>query len=216
MSHVVGILHDHHRSILKQLNWSCCIAECCNVLQSVAVCCRVLQCVAECHSVLQSATVCCIVFLFKRLSWKGNEPWPFRVLFLTLITMSILIFSWTGCNILKQTVTLWNTLQHSATHRNTLQHTATLCNTLLHTATHCNTLQHTATRCNTLFSERAQVSNPVFFSHALHVLQCVAICCNVLHCVALCRSVCCSVLRHVTLTRERAQSQQSSLFSCPT
>jgi len=54
-----------------------CIAECCRVLQGVAVCCRVLQCgiqerrtwyqlscrvlqcVAECCSVSQSVAVCC-------------------------------------------------------------------------------------------------------------------------------------------------------------
>jgi len=38
-----------------------CVAECCSVLQSVAVCCRVLQCVAECCSVLQRVAVCCRV-----------------------------------------------------------------------------------------------------------------------------------------------------------
>jgi len=38
-----------------------CVAECFSVLQSVSVCCRVFQCVAECFSVLQSVSVCCSV-----------------------------------------------------------------------------------------------------------------------------------------------------------
>jgi len=50
---------------------SCCLsaldsspldnAECCSVLQCVAVCCRVLQSVAECCSVLQCLAVSCSV-----------------------------------------------------------------------------------------------------------------------------------------------------------
>ena len=36
-------------------------AECCKVLQCVAVRCSVLQCVAECCSVLQCVAVCCSV-----------------------------------------------------------------------------------------------------------------------------------------------------------
>jgi len=39
-----------------------CVAECFSVLQSVSVCCRVFQCVAECFSVLQSVSVCCRAF----------------------------------------------------------------------------------------------------------------------------------------------------------
>jgi len=38
-----------------------CAAVCCSVLQCVVVCCNVLQCAAMCCSVLQRAAVCCSV-----------------------------------------------------------------------------------------------------------------------------------------------------------
>jgi len=102
----------------------------------------------------------------------------------------------THCSTLQHTATHCNTLQHTATHYNTLQHTATHCNTLQHTATHRNTLQHIATHCNilsgslhfvgTLYKKRRRVRHSLGRGHhrKTNVLQCVAMCCSVLQCVA--------------------------------
>jgi len=109
---------------------SLCVAVCCSLLQSVAVCwsgeTRVDPCSLDSIDTLQhTATHCCT-----------------------------LQHTATHCNILQHTATYCNTLQHTATHCNALQHTATHCSTLQHTATHCNRAlvphQHTATLCSTL------------------------------------------------------------------
>ena len=60
------------------------------------------------------------------------------------------------------------------------------CNALQHTATHCNTLQRTATHCNTtvlMLSIKYSLND---HSISTVVLQCVAVRCSVLQCVALC------------------------------
>jgi len=121
-------------------------------------------------------------------------------------------------------------LQHTATHCNTLQHTATHSNTLQHIATYCNTLQHIATHCNTpstsvpsraggeasarateTTSSSLSAMPPDEYFHRLQV-QCAAVCCSVVHRVAVCccqhfcprcplmlqcSAVCCSVLQRV-------------------
>jgi len=85
-------------------------------------------------------------------------------------------------------------------HCSTLQHTATHCNTLQHTATHYNTLQHTpetktSSTNNRIASRLLRVLSCIeFWECKLNdsfcyycvscVLQCVAVCCSVLQCVA--------------------------------
>jgi len=147
-------------------------------LQCVAECCGVLQCVAVWDSVC--VAVCCSVLHFSS---------TYTSVLGTSGTCSVLQSVAVFCSVLQRVAFLmdlhyclgnkWN-LTHHATHArqswghlphgaqvpipptlhchvrpNTLQHTATHCNNTLpcqakHTATHCNTLQHTATHCNTL------------------------------------------------------------------
>ena len=52
--------HEQPQSMLPQREMQS-VAVCCSVLQCVAVCCSVLQCVVECCSVLQCVAVCCSV-----------------------------------------------------------------------------------------------------------------------------------------------------------
>jgi len=86
----------------------------------------------------------------------------------------------------QHTATLCNTQQHTATPCNTLQHTATaFCNAPTNSATHRNTLQHTAAHCN-------RPQHTVCCSG--NILRCistqyVAVCCNLLQCVAMFSSV---------------------------
>jgi len=90
------------------------------------------------------------------------------------------------------------------THCNTPQRTATYCDTLQHTATHCNVLQHINSRNTrnsgqeraktdddkqqrlaaeqTLFESLAHLQSHHSIVHGYSVLQCVAMCCNVLQC----------------------------------
>jgi len=80
--------------------------------------------------------------------------------------------------------------ERSQTHCNTLQHTATHCNIPQHTVTHCNTLQHTVTHVLTPIRGK-KGRDPTgalncFFEKCpggacCSVLQCVAVCCSVLH-----------------------------------
>ena len=92
-----------------------------------------------------------------------------------------------------------------------VQHTTTQCNTLQHAATH--TATHTATRCNTLHHEyEYSLFDECAFWHREHinpstcgVLQCIAVCCSALQCVAVCLKVCCSVLQCVLHQRQHLQ-----------
>jgi len=139
----------------------------------------------------------------------------------------------THCSTLQHTATHCNTLQHTATHCNALQRTATHCNTLQHTATHCNTLQHAATHCDTLRHSGIHLKG-VKASHvcvwvAVPVAIIVAMCCRVLHCVALARAVkipgslstfwhrftvCCSVLQSVSKVTANSQSYLAAVLLC--
>jgi len=121
------------------------------VLQSVAVCCSVLQCVAVC--LVSSAT-------FSRRPTRHSTTHAF-------IKASTMQHTSTHCktptfvnpnNAPIHTNPPCNTVQHAAIHSNSLQLTATHCNTAphkrlacaQHIAIHCNTLQRTVTHCNTL------------------------------------------------------------------
>jgi len=109
----------------------------------------------------------------------------------------------THCN------TLWpfldNDMQISWIYCNTSQHNATRRNTLQHTATHCNTLQHTIIRLGQWHEDLLNLCANMcaclyyvcqtkdicwqlrIFKHVLFVwgvLQCVAVCCSVLHLVS--------------------------------
>ena len=107
----------------------------------------------------------------------------------------------TAANILQHTATEWvfrfhqrwqgqrkhlsrrnahcNALQHTATHRNAPQRTATHRNTPQHTTTQ-HTTPHTSTPTN------SAIPAPLAPPHELarSVLQCAAVCCSVLQCVA--------------------------------
>ena len=108
-------------------------------------------------------------------------------------------------NTRQHTATHCNTLQHTAAHFNTLPHAATHCDKLQYTAIHCNTLQHTQGANKELYGLQLNQSyNGNNFSKAAYdvynssgvmliaaqdengtgVLQCVAVCCSVLQCVA--------------------------------
>jgi hypothetical protein len=65
---------------------------------------------------------------------------------------------------------------------------------LQHTATHYNTLQHTATHCNTaLYCLILVLKYSAVQRMGQHnaVLQCIAVCCIVLQCIAVHHSLCC-------------------------
>jgi len=109
------------------------------------------------------------------------------------------------CNTLQLTATHCTTLHNTATHCNTdglaqpipqyQQKNATHCNSLQHTAPYCTTLQHTATQTDLLnrylnTNKKMGKRMGCYFKplHSLpwvvNVLQCVAVCCSVLQCVA--------------------------------
>ena len=108
----------------------------------------------------------------------------------------------THCTTLHHTATHCNALQHTVTHCNALQQTTPHCNTLRYTAAHCNILQHTATHCNALHHPATHCNTVVVLvvegfcalpSPSLHnTVQCVAVRCIELQCIA----ECCSVLQN--------------------
>jgi len=133
-----------------------------NVLQCVAVCCRVLPCVAVCCNVLskrdmkvrrgERVAVCCNVLQCVAISspqYRRGDHSDIEANILTLHRV---------CTCRRAHVYV--------------QHTATHC-----TATHCHTLQHTyivcAVCCSVLQCVREGTSRRVCCS----VLQCVAVCC---------------------------------------
>ena len=133
----------------------------------------------------------------------------------------------THCNSLQLTATHCNTLQHTATHCNTLQ--GTLCaSSATHIHTHTNTLTHTHTPPNyvcmphlfAVIAHTAKLQISVAFIRVTHThahehthhqpayergLQCIAVCCFVLQCIAVycsvlqCIAVCCFVLQCIAV-----------------
>jgi len=114
----------------------------------------------------------------------------------------------THCKTLHDTAWHCKTLQHTARHGKTLQHSAThchawlwhYCNTLPHTATHCNKREQIQWWTRWQFSQRSTslmmsllststwrisctLSWPPRSSLCCSVLQYVAVCCTVLHCL---------------------------------
>ena len=115
----------------------------------------------------------------------------------------------THCSTLQHTAAHCNTLQHTATHCNTLQHTATRCNTLqtnicLYAVIHQKKIASSIPFAGLLVglklaglspaicpvkSPSTKVpckssNSPIPFSSLRSVLQCAAVCCSVLQCVA--------------------------------
>ena len=103
------------------------------------------------------------------------------------------------------------------THYNTLQHTAAHCSSLKHTATHCNTMQPWKNSGQSKSTNIMTLGHRVFvffviwiWPESLHV----AVCFNVLQCVAVCCSVfcqmCCSALQSVKQTTRQNVWRQIS------
>jgi len=125
-----------HYSRIGKASWptrfSHPVADCCRVLQTVAVIPRVWAYMNESY---RTATHC------NTLQQDGKSE-------LANVWVMSHIWKATHCN------THCNTLQHTATHCNRMGRaswpTCESCHTYerQHTATHCNTLQHTATHCN--------------------------------------------------------------------
>ena len=97
-----------------------------------------------CYRVLQSVVVCCNVLQFDE-SIK-NEYKNYNCIH-EISSVLLSGHTATHCNTLQHTATHCNTLQHTTSHCNTLQRTATHCSklqhALQHAVTHINTLQHT-------------------------------------------------------------------------
>jgi len=90
---------------------------------------------------------------------------------------------------------------------------AVCCSVLQCAAVRCSVLQFVAVCCSMLQQVAVRDINPLPYARydsLTCVLQCVAVCCNVLQCVA----VCCSVLQCVAVCHSRLQSETST--RCPT
>jgi len=167
----------------------------------------------HCNTLQHAATRCNAL---QRTATRGRED--LRSAQRTATQCNIALQCTTHCNALQHKATHCNTLQHTAT--NTLQHTVAHCNTLQHTVAHRNTLQHTAPPCNalqhtaTLCNTSSSFIGGLFVScicwhrtsqETARVLQCVAVCCSALQCVAVrcsvlqCIAVCCSALQCVAV-----------------
>ena len=182
--------------------WFCGLqwcAVCCSAAQCVAVlclCCSVLQCVAVWYRVLQYVAVCCSVLQCLAVS----------------------------CSVLQSAAVCYNVLQYAA-----------VCwSVLWHSALRCSVLQCVAMCGHNFQEDRSSVIWLLHVCHALvsyhmtlkktdnqccSVLQCVAVHCNVLQCIAMCHAfmsyhmalkktddpcswcvaVCCSVLQCVAM-----------------
>ena len=134
-----------------------CCRVCCSV---VAECCSVLQCVAVCSSVWQTTNQRIL-----RCDVSAGEA--IAALICTLQHTAIY------CNTLKHAATRC-TKEAIAARICTQQHSATLCNILQHT------LQNTATHCTNEAVARVLRRDVSAGCSALQcVLQCIAVCCSV-------------------------------------
>ena len=135
-----------------------CVPVCCSVLfWCVAVCCSVLQCVAV------------------QESWHTHTHEQGEHV-IGYVCCSVLQCVAVCCSIVLRCIAVCCSVMQ---YRNDGAHVHMSKVRLSFTATHCNTLQHTATHCNTL-QHRSEIIIHVC------VLQCAAVCCSVLQCVALC------------------------------
>jgi len=149
-------------------------------VQSVAVCCSVLQCIAVCCSVLQCIVVCCSVFTYACLVCAYIHIWAGPFFRLSPRSSGVTL------------------------HCNTLQRTTT--QSFNDTPTHAYKTRFKRGRCFVCHPDLQVTRRPDLYTWlCCSVLQCVAVrvCCSELQCVAVCCSVvqcecgavCCSMLQ---------------------
>ena len=142
---------------------------CCSELQSVAECCSVLQCVAvpsnwlkEMCSVWKRVAACCSV-----LQW---------IVVLGIWLKEVCKCVAACCNVLQRVAACCSVLQRVAACCSMLYRVAACCGVLLCVAVSCSVLQSVA-------------MSGIWLKEVFYILKCVASCCGVLPCVTACYSV---------------------------
>jgi len=173
-----------------------CVAVCCSVLPCVAVCCSVLPCVAVCCSVLPCVAVCCslvnlysitralysikgfeLLFRIKRALFLivdfTNHVWVDFFFFFESIFLEVLFRIKRGlCPIKKRPVFIANVLY-------SVQNTLYLIRSILSKSILSRRACILSKRA--LYFDKRALDNLLVLYKRSSALQCVAVCCSVLH-----------------------------------